>query len=249
MFDDVKSGLREGIGLAGQANAAFERLKTEQQESMRELETRVAAVEERATAVTRGSEQALSAIQGKTAEVKEAIEKDLSSIMESISNTDNEAANALDDLIDRLRKAKNIWDEELQLALDALRAGGLSMREFLSEYGDIEIEVQGRLVSLREFLKGIDFREFTNKLQDLMQQVQKSSTDLEAILNQIGALGGQFAEMIVEMVRKFQEGQITFEELARRIEELQRQFPDSDLDELLDDLRDRLQQEERDGLI
>ena len=82
-----------------------------------------------------------------------------------------------------------------------------------------------------------------------MREVRDSSTSLEEIIQEFADLGGQIAEGIADIIRKYQENQISFAELSRQLKDIQDRFEGSDLDLVIDELLDRLQQEERDGLI
>lgn len=231
MFGRLKTGL-DGVVTA--VSVAEERLK-----GLGNLTDKAA----------REVENAAGSISSSVEGAERRVEESAGRIRERARDLQKDTADAFDDLFDVFENAQNQFDEDLKLQLEAVRAGGKDVEDLLRLYGDAKVKIGDELKTIRKILDGADFGQFEDRIQELMQFVRDQSSSLEEVISRVGELGGMFADQIVEMLRKFREGKITFDELQNRMEALQRRFPDSDLDNLLDEIRDRIQGGERDGFI
>lgn len=159
------------------------------------------------------------------------------------------AVTAFDGVTAQFIASQNVWAQELEKGIDALKAGALSREEFLRQYGDFNAIVDGQNTTLQAALNKVDFGAFSGKVQELIGDLARSQVSVEEIIARVSELGGQFAEGTARMIEQWRRGELSFEQLAAQIKRLQEQFPGSDFAALLDGVGDELQQQEKDGFL
>lgn len=180
--------------------------------------------------------------------VQDAVSSTRSSLADLRSTADRElprAADAIDDLRNRISGLKGEFAVEIQQQLDLLAVGGQRLDEFLLEFGDVVVEVEGGTKKIDELLDGLDVRGRQQQIQELIRSIQDGSEDVGAALEFLNREGGQFAETITSWVAAFQQGEISLERLQEVLASIGDQFDGTDLEALAD----TLSQAARDGRL
>jgi len=153
------------------------------------------------------------------------------------------AATQLDDLseqIDRFAESGNVWAQELQLQLEAVRIGALDLEDFINKFGSVVVQTEEGAKTIRETLEGMDLREYQERINEFIKGLQKGNVDLGEVMDYLTENAGTLAGRLGEIFDKYREGKVTLERLVEVINALRGQFEGTDLDALLDSLLDAL---------
>lgn len=242
MFARTLAGLQQVQDAAEAVQGAIESINGGLAESTR---TVLAEAQQAVSDGKNAIDAELDGIRQKTVEVCEGTARDLKTLVDDVKKRRKDAADELDDLVNLVKDAKSEWQKELKLGLDALFSGAITFRKFLDQYGDMVRQLDGKNKSIEEILAKVDRRQFQDKFQDLLQFVEDEGNSFDSIIDLLEKqLQGRFKN-IGELLRRFEDKKLTFEELRRQLEGLQEFFGGSDLDHVIDELLDRLQEENR----
>jgi len=153
------------------------------------------------------------------------------------------AATQLDDLseqIDRFAESGNVWAQELQLQLEAVKIGAVDLDNFITKFGDVVVQTEAGAKTIREILDGMDLREYEEQINDFIEGLQKGSVDLGEVMDYLTENAGTLAGRLGEIFDQYREGKVTMERLVEVIAALKGQFQGTDLDALLEALLDAL---------
>lgn len=155
------------------------------------------------------------------------------------------AADAIDDLRNRISGLRGEFAVEIQEQLDLLAIGGQRLDEFLGKFGDVVVEVEGGTAKIDELLEGLDVRGRQQEVQELVRAINDGSKDVGDALDFLNREGGRFAETITSWVAAFQQGEISLERLQEVLNSIGEQFDGTDLEQLAD----ALAKAARDGML
>jgi methyl-accepting chemotaxis protein len=147
------------------------------------------------------------------------------------------AATQLDDLsdrIDRFAQAGNVWAKELQLQLEAVRAGATDLEEFMTKFGAVVVQTEEGAKTIRELLAGLDLKEYGDRIREFIGGLRQGSVELGEVMAYLRENAGQLTAQLTEVFQKYREGKVTLEHLVGVIQALKGQFEGSELDALLD---------------
>jgi len=123
------------------------------------------------------------------------------------------AATELDDLLQRVDQFSDSISgptaEMLKLAIAEVKDGVLSVEEFARVYGDTMIDIENGKVALRELLQGTDPRQFRKRAQE----IRRVNLELAEIMALLTGLQNQAAQGLLDLIRLYQEGEITWKRL------------------------------------
>ncbi|HQP92491.1 MAG TPA: hypothetical protein PK570_00865 [Thermoanaerobaculia bacterium] len=146
-------------------------------------------------------------------------------------------ATQLDDLsdrIDRFAQAGNVWAKELQLQLEAVRAGATDLEEFMTKFGAVVVQTEEGAKTIRELLAGLDLKEYGDRIREFIGGLRQGSVELGEVMAYLRENAGQLTAQLTEVFQKYREGKVTLEHLVGVIQALKGQFEGSELDALLD---------------
>lgn len=152
-------------------------------------------------------------------------------------------ATKFDDLKFAAQNVRNIWGDELRLAIEAVEAGAMRLHDFVRKYGKFELEISGKLTSIRSYLAGMDFSVFERRFQNLITGLRKGSKDIEDILAYLGETQSGFVAKLLEMIEMFRRGELTLRAIEDAVKSLKEVYGGTDLAELMDVLMDELRAE------
>lgn len=153
------------------------------------------------------------------------------------------AATQLDDLserIDRFADAGNVWAQELQLQLEAVRIGAADLDDFINKFGAVVVQTAEGAKTIRELLEGMDLREYETRILDFAKAVRQGTVELDEVIGYLTENAGTLSGVLGEVFDKYREGKVTLERLVEVINALRGQFEGSDLEALLDAILDAL---------
>lgn len=245
MFTRTLAGLAAVRDVSFEVRGALTELEKQQQQLVAGSRAAAAAAADIAQGSRRTVEETLSGLESRAAETTERARSEVRSLLEDVRQSRQETADALDDLVNLVGQSKTKWTEELKEGLDALSSGALDFREFLRQYGDMRVQLGDENKRISELLADVDPRQFKEKFQDLLQFVRDDKNSIAGIAAELeGELEGRF-DGISELLRKFEEKKVSFAELKRQLEALAGAFEGSDLDTVIQELLQRLQEDQR----
>ena len=156
-----------------------------------------------------------------------------------------EQATALDDLIQKLFAVKTPYQETLLSMIEAAKAGILTIDEIVKQFGDRIVVIDGQERTLSEVFRRIDWREWEREFQALIDRVRDGSAALSEVEAKLAESQNAVARRLLQMIQLFRQGKVTLDALAAVVADIQRVFPDSELDELAQALLQGL----RDGTL
>ena len=143
-----------------------------------------------------------------------------------------------------LSKFGTLWNTELQLAIDAVKAGKLPLQEFIDQFGDWVIQVEDGSSTIRRELDGIDPKVFENRIRSIIDSLREGSASTEQAIARLRELGGTFADQIAQMFDQLKKGEITIESVFRSLETLRQSLQGEQLGDLAGTLQQALRNED-----
>lgn len=160
-------------------------------------------------------------------------------VMREMEEVAPRAATALDDLAEMADKWTEDgvwWASEIQVSIEAIRVGALSLDDFLTKMGDAVIKTADGTKTIRDLLAGMDWTEYTQLIQDFIDGLRKGTVELDEVIGYLTENAGQLTERLGEVFEKYRDGKVTLEHLVGVINALKGQFEGSELDALLDSI-------------
>lgn len=169
---------------------------------------------------------------------KETVDK----ILESMKSS---AGNKIEQLLESVRRFDTDWNDVIEAALQAVLDGGLKFQDFLKEFGDFVIEIEGKTQTFREFLQGIDTSQFEKKIKDLGKLLKTETLNMEEIFKVLANNQSKAAKDLLAVLRMLQAGENVADDLAKALQAAKDFFPgDGDV---LDDVVKQIEEQLRDS--
>jgi len=214
------------------------------------------AVQQETSGLAEGVEATRSKIATASAGITEAVrgaratvQQETSGLEGDVQGVRDRVATKLDDLIHRAREHTNAWDVELDLQLQAVQLGLQTMEEFLFKFGEGVVRFKGETTTVRELLAGIDYRQPQQEMRDLIKAFEDGAIDLDEVVARLRERAPELTRYFLQILDAFRQGKVTLDRLAGVVESFRRQFGDTELSRLMDDLVDQLNDAQRDGTL
>jgi ABC-type transporter Mla subunit MlaD len=183
------------------------------------------------------SSESISKNLGKTNEI---VEKSKSNIDKIIDELDRNSDSIFTDLLEKVSRFSTDWNSRLEEALISTVEGGITIQEFLSEFGDFVLTLDDGKVTIDEFLQGIDPRLFEERFQQIRILLQRETLELEQVVEILNKMKNKAAQDLLSVLHAFQQGHATLRELEEAFEAARKFFPGED--DILDDVVDELEE-------
>ncbi len=224
-------------GLAGLADGALERVaavRAAAGEAGAEVATIAARLEDAAAGVGSASERIRSELET----TREAVAAGSAAVLAETETLRQGAADAFDDLRQRLTQGSGEFSDEIRRAVAAVEAGAVGMQEFLRTWGDAVLATEDGSKRVREVLEDLDLGSRQREIQELIRDFERGVAGIDEVTAKLAESGFDVAQRLADMVESFRQGRVTAERLLELIRGVQAQFPDTELADLAEAIAD-----------
>jgi DNA-binding ferritin-like protein (Dps family) len=178
----------------------------------------------------------LSSISEKTLQTTQTVQTALTGMHAQTEATQTQIATRLDDLQDAVANHANLWNKAVSELIDAVKIGAVPIQQLITLYGDAQIGGQ----RLREYLDGLDFNFYQNKVHDLITGLQNGTVEIAQVQDYLGKTQLLFAKQLADVIELFRKGAVTLKRVEEIVKDIQKAFPQSDFADLAQALADAL---------
>jgi ABC-type transporter Mla subunit MlaD len=139
---------------------------------------------------------------------------------------------ALNVIYDAAGERQNNFSQDIQLQIEAVRLGVISLQEFLAIYGDSLIMLEDGQHKIRDLFAGVDFNAYLNQIQALISGVRDGGTQLGDVLTYLQKNAATLAKGLIEAIQKFKDGKLGIEQLIALLERYKQDFSGDALGDL-----------------
>lgn len=133
------------------------------------------------------------------------------------------------DILDRLYAANeetsNVFSEKFGRFIEAVRIGAVDVNKLKQETGDFSIVIEGELVRIRDLFSGADLGKYRQEIQDFIRELNTGKADIGDAVTFIEERAGNLAKGLVNVLKAFQQGKATLEEVQRALDAARKTFP------------------------
>jgi ABC-type transporter Mla subunit MlaD len=220
-------------------SAGAEQAAADHESSMQRIEgttaQAAAAVSGTLSTARSAAESAAGAIANSSAAVEQHATQAQGAIERMKQATDEalgEQATALDDLLEKLFAVETPYDDTLKSMIEAAKAGITTLDELVRVFGDRAVLIDGKVETLSQAFRRIDWREWEIEFQELVARIRDGEAALSDVEAKLAESQNAIARRLLEMIQLYRQGKITLDGLAAVVRDIQRVFPDTELDEL-----------------
>jgi len=178
----------------------------------------------------------LSSVSVQTTQVTQTVQTALTGMHAQTEATQKQIATRLDDLQDAVANHANLWNKAVSELIDAVKIGAIPIQQLIKLYGDAQIGGQ----RLREYLDGLDFNFYQNKVHDLITGLQNGTIEIAQVQDYLGKTQLLFAKQLADVIELFRKGAVTLKRVEEIVKDIKKAFPQSDFADLAQALEDAL---------
>jgi len=178
----------------------------------------------------------LSSTSEKATQTAHTVTTTLTDLSRSAEQTHTQIATRLDDLQEAVKDHSNLWNKAVDELIDAVKIGAVPIQQLLDLYGDAQIGGQ----RLTDYLKGLDFSVYKDRVQELIQGLHEGTVEIAQVQDYLGKTQLLFAKQLAEVIELFRQGRVTLKRVQEIVTQIEKTFPDSQFGDLAQALADAL---------
>lgn len=146
----------------------------------------------------------------------------------------------LDDIQRRSNETTNVFSEKFNLSIEAVKIGATTLDQFIATWGDAILQTEDGGKRIRDLFSDVDFGKYQREIQDLIKSIDQGGTDLGEVIAFVEERAGNLAKGLINVLKLFQQGKATLDDVARALDAAKEAFPGVEGDALADAIRDGL---------
>jgi hypothetical protein len=209
---------------------------TRAQEATQTLVTTTATAAASSVSAMQSVSSVLSSVSVQTLQTTQTVQTALTDMHTHAEAAHADIATRLDDLQNAVANHSNLWNKAVSELIDAVKIGAVPISQLITLYGDAQIGGQ----RLREYLDGLDFNFYQNKVHDLITGLQDGSVEIARVQDYLGKTQLLFAKQLADVIELFRKGAVTLKRVEEIVKDIKTAFPQSEFSDLAQALYDAL---------
>lgn len=234
-LDDTLARTDRTIAALDTVRSAGEQAAADHESSMQRIgaaaDSAVAAASSSADQVAASGQRAETAAAGSSASVQRHTEEAQGTLAGLVDEVD-EDRQRVEDFFERLTIVQNDFGLAFLDAVDAAKAGLISMQEVVKFFGDSKLVLDDQITSVQEAFGRLDLRFWQKEIQELIQRIREGSAELSDVEQQLGESQNAVAQRLLEMIRLVREGSVSLDALRRLVDDISRAYAGTEFDNL-----------------
>jgi DNA-binding ferritin-like protein (Dps family) len=209
---------------------------TRAQEATQTLAATTAAAVATSVSSVSSLSSVLASVSVQTTQTAQTVQTALADMHTHAQAAHTDIATRLDDLQNAVANHANLWNKAVSELIDAVKIGAVPISQLITLYGDAQIGGQ----RLREYLDGLDFNFYQDKVHDLITGLQNGTVEIAQVQDYLGKTQLLFAKQLADIIELFRKGAVTLKRVEEIVRDIQKAFPQSEFSDLAQALYDAL---------
>jgi len=209
---------------------------TQAQQATQTLATTTSAAVATSVSALQSVSSVLTSVSVQTLQTTQSVQTALTDMHTQTEAAHTQIATRLDDLQDAVANHANLWNKAVSELIDAVKIGAVPISQLITLYGDAQIGGQ----RLREYLDGLDFNFYKDKVHDLIAGLHDGSVEIAQVQDYLGKTQLLFAKQLADVIELFRKGAVTLKRVEEIVKDIKTAFPQSEFADLAQALADAL---------
>ena len=195
--------------------------------------------EESSTGMKKQAQETAEEIKRSSEAIEENAKK-AGDVMDQLLGRVNKVATPLDDLLFRLKdsiEGGNIWAKTLEAWVGMLKAGEVTMTQFMTQFGDMIVSTENGTKTIRELIGTLAPNQVLDPIKNTIFEIEDMSETVDQKLDRLRNSADRYSQALLNLAEALRSGSITLDMFLAQLDQVKKATPaGAEANEIADDL-------------